>query len=138
RRCRPERACRRRTERHPAGVARRPALLPREYDGGDVRWTPRRPTRAYRHAVVASTDQALHSPPAWFPSRARDVLTAVIIAVIQVAGTFGAAHQHEGRSFQGLDAVAIVLLLAGPVALLLRRRAPAAVLVFVLGVTLVY
>jgi signal transduction histidine kinase len=62
----------------------------------------------------------------------------LIIGVIQVAGTFGAAHQHHGRSFHGVDALAVALLVAGPVALLFRRRAPAAVLLFVLGVTLVY
>lgn len=78
------------------------------------------------------------SPPTWLPNRTRDVVTAFIIGVIQVAGTFGAAHQHHGRSFHGLDAFAVALLVAGPVALLFRHRAPAAVLLVVLGVTLVY
>jgi signal transduction histidine kinase len=88
--------------------------------------------------VVATADHAVPSRPAWLPNRTRDAVTALIIGIIQVAGTFGAAHQHHDRSFHGVDAFAVALLVAGPVALLFRRRAPAAVLLFVLGVTLVY
>ena len=55
---------------------------------------------------------------------ARLVVPAVLAAVIQLAGSLGAAsHQPEARP---LDPVAVALLLAGPVALLARRRWPVA------------
>ena len=60
----------------------------------------------------------------------------LLLAVFQVVGTFGAARgQPERRS---LDALAIVLVIAGPLALLRIRRNPVLVLWFVAGVTLVY
>jgi signal transduction histidine kinase len=66
------------------------------------------------------------------------VLLSTVIAIVQVAGSFGAAHRHAEPHVRSLDALAVVLLLAGPVALLFRRRAPGAVLLFVMAVTLVY
>ena len=66
----------------------------------------------------------------------RDVLIAAGVAVIQVVGSFGAAHGETGH--RSLDALAIVLLLAGPALLIFRHRAPSAVLVGVLGITLLY
>lgn len=75
---------------------------------------------------------------------------AAVVAAIQIGGTIGAgAHQH-GHRHQGcwwaasctlprhLDTVAFVLLACGPVALVVRRRYPRAVLVFVTAVTLLY
>jgi signal transduction histidine kinase len=64
-------------------------------------------------------------------------MVAVAVCAIQVAGSFGAEHRHDGN-FRSIDALAVILLVAGPVALLLRRRAPAGVLVFVAAVDLVY
>ena len=66
----------------------------------------------------------------------RDVLIVAGVAVIQVVGSFGAAHGETGH--RSLDALAIVLLLAGPALLIFRHRAPSAVLVGVLGITLLY
>ena len=51
-----------------------------------------------------------------------DILLAVVVAFLQVAGTAGASHRQDtGWSF---SVVAVVLLLAGPVGLLVRQRLP--------------
>jgi signal transduction histidine kinase len=69
-----------------------------------------------------------HGPPTY--------LVAVLVALIAVVGTrFAAAHQPEVRA---LDLLAFGLLLAGPALLLLRRRAPEAMLAGVLAVTGLY
>lgn len=81
--------------------------------------------------------------------RPRDARVAVVVAVIQIAGTVGASHHHaSGRSNcwwtsrcdppTHLSAVAVALLVLGPVALLLRRVHPRAVLATVFAVTLAY
>src|SRR5438876_9876466 len=72
----------------------------------------------------------------WSDVRRHDVAVAALVGVVQVVGT-ALASRHE-TSHRALDALAFVLLAAGPLALLARRRAPAAVLVFVFGVTTVY
>ena len=60
----------------------------------------------------------------------------LVIALAQFQGTrFAAIHQPERTP---LDALAIVLLVAGPVALLARRRYPVPVLGGVLAVTVAY
>jgi len=88
---------------------------------------------------VVTTEPAIAGRRPVWPSRgARDVLTAIAIAVVQVAGSFGAAHRHSASGSRSLDAIAIVLLLVSPLALAFRRRAPAAVLVIVLAVTVAY
>jgi signal transduction histidine kinase len=66
----------------------------------------------------------------------RAVALALGLALVQVVGSNFAAHAQEGR--RSLDAVAFVLLLAGPVALLWLRRRPPLVLAAVLAVTLAY
>ena len=60
----------------------------------------------------------------------------VAVAAVQVVGTLGAAHNQPER--QPLDALAVVLLLAGPAVLVLRRRFPVATLCLVLAVSLAY
>ncbi len=64
------------------------------------------------------------------------IAVAAVVAVIQVVGSFGAGRGQPER--ESLDALAIVLLLAGPLALAARQRQPVAVLVVVLSVTLLY
>ncbi|MEY9850278.1 signal transduction histidine kinase [Streptacidiphilus sp. BW17] len=55
----------------------------------------------------------------------RVVALALVVAFIQVLGTRAVAgHQHGGNWHEGLPAPAVVLLLAGPALLLLRRRWP--------------
>lgn len=61
---------------------------------------------------------------------------AVSVALIQVLGTaFAASHQDSGRP---LDALAFALLLAGPAALLLRRRMPVLMLPLTFAAALAY
>jgi signal transduction histidine kinase len=80
----------------------------------------------------------------------RDLRVAAVVAVVQIGGTVGAAaHQHSHRHAscwwaascnlpRQLGPLAFVLLACGPVALIVRRRYPRAVFVFVFGVTLLY
>ncbi|WP_115789283.1 sensor histidine kinase [Arthrobacter silvisoli] len=61
---------------------------------------------------------------------------AISVALIQVIGTvFAASHQENARP---LDAPAFVLLLAGPAALLLRRRMPVLMLPLTFAAALAY
>jgi signal transduction histidine kinase len=71
-------------------------------------------------------------PPGW-PS---DVAVAVAVAIPQLVLTTLAARGQPER--QPLDALAYALLIAGPVALLLRRRHPAGVLAAVMASNVVY
>ena len=79
-----------------------------------------------------------------------DLRIAAAVAAIQIGGTIGAApHQHAHRHYgcwwatpcmlpRHLDALAFVLLACGPLALVVRRRYPRAVFMFVFAVTLLY
>jgi signal transduction histidine kinase len=70
------------------------------------------------------------------PPAVRLVGPAVLVALFQVAASFGAANgQPEARS---LDAGAIALLLVGPAALLARRRFPALALIVTFAATSTY
>jgi signal transduction histidine kinase len=64
-------------------------------------------------------------------------LLPIALGAVQVIGSYIASNHHRSAS-RPLDAVAMLLLLAGPVALLFRHRFPAAVLAFTLGATLTY
>ncbi|MET9019417.1 histidine kinase [Actinopolymorpha sp. NPDC004070] len=60
----------------------------------------------------------------------------IVLAFLQVGGTLGAAHnQPDARP---VDALAVVLLLLGPAALVFRRARPVAALYFVMGVSFAY
>jgi hypothetical protein len=59
--------------------------------------------------------------------RTLDVLLAVVVGVLQVAGTIGYSQDEPSR--WAFDAFAYALLVVGPVALLFRRRWPEATLV---------
>jgi signal transduction histidine kinase len=65
----------------------------------------------------------------------KDVLLAVVVAAVQLCVLF-MAHAQEER--EGIDALALTLLVAGPAALLVRRRAPVAVLALTTLATLAY
>jgi signal transduction histidine kinase len=61
------------------------------------------------------------------------------LAAFQIVGThFAAEDQVDKLGRDPLDAVAIVFLIAGPLALVWRRRRPVPVLLFVLAITLTY
>jgi signal transduction histidine kinase len=68
--------------------------------------------------------------------RRRDLVIAVVAAVVQVGGTaLAARHQPDART---LDISGYLLLAAGPVALIARRWQPVAVLATVFAATLGY
>jgi signal transduction histidine kinase len=62
----------------------------------------------------------------------------VLLALFQLVGTFGAASGHQQPDRRGIDAIAVLLVLAGPLALHWVRRFPVPVLWFVAVVTLGY
>jgi signal transduction histidine kinase len=65
-----------------------------------------------------------------------DVLPALVVAVVQVVGMAGAAHrQDQGWS---LGALGLLLLLAGPAGLLVRRRYPEASLTIAFAAALAF
>ncbi|WP_045306675.1 sensor histidine kinase [Saccharothrix sp. ST-888] len=84
------------------------------------------------------TDERPPWRPPWVPSARAGwpVASSVLVAFVQVVGTTGAAGHQSGRL--GLNAFGYLLLLLGPALLLFRRRHPAAVVVGVSAVTVVY
>src|SRR5215208_6895099 len=70
------------------------------------------------------------------PGRPTDLAVAALVAVAQLGLTTLAAHRQPDR--QALDRLAYLLLTAGPVALLWRRRSPAAVLAVVMASSVLY
>jgi signal transduction histidine kinase len=92
----------------------------------------------YRGEVISTADvqQAPDQRRGWLRGWRLDVVLALAVAVVQVLGTTGAAQgQHEREP---LDALAYLLLAAGPAALLVRRSYPVAVYAFVFCTTLAY
>ena len=65
-----------------------------------------------------------------------DAGLALAIAAVQVAGTFMSGHQQPER--EAFDVLAGLLLAAGPAALVVRRRFPAAVLGWAFTTTVLY
>lgn len=86
-------------------------------------------------SAIASPSARRRGRP-WCLGSRFDAVVVLVVLVIQLAGTQGAAHHEAGRT--ALDAGAYVLLVAGPLALFFRRRQPLAVLGFVFAVTLAY
>src|SRR5918999_2322335 len=70
------------------------------------------------------------------PGRPTDLAVAGLVLVVQVGLTTAAARRQPDR--QALDLLAYLLLAAGPVALLWRRRSPALVLAAVMATTVLY
>jgi signal transduction histidine kinase len=66
----------------------------------------------------------------------KDLFLAGAIGLIQLCGTLMVEQEQTGR--EGIDALAVALLLAGPAALLWRARAPVAVMVATLAPALAY
>jgi signal transduction histidine kinase len=62
----------------------------------------------------------------------------VVLAVVQVVGSIFASEEGEQARRAGLDLLAFVLLVAGPVALVFRRSHPRAAFLAVVGATLAY
>lgn len=82
--------------------------------------------------------------------RRRDLRLAAVAAVVQIGGTAGATHHSTSGGRQAcwwsascatphyLDALAVVLLVLGPLALIVKRRHPRGVLAAVFAVSLIY
>ena len=88
---------------------------------------------------VTSTDDMRRGSNRWLLARSGwrlDFAVTLAVAVVQILGTYGAAHGQPER--KPLDDLAYILLAAGPIALILRRRFPVAVYAFVFSVTLAY
>ena len=65
------------------------------------------------------------------------VLSAIGIGIFEIVGSFGAAHDNDtGR--KGMDALAIVLILLGPLALAVRDRWPLGAVAVTLASAAVY
>jgi signal transduction histidine kinase len=91
-------------------------------------------TGAYRCRVTMK--DAPWRPHRRPPFLGHSYLLPLAVGAVQVIGTYFAAHeQPESRAF---DAVAVLLLVAAPAALVFRRRYPVAVLGIALATTLVY
>jgi signal transduction histidine kinase len=90
--------------------------------------------------IVAGMEPSRGAPPARRRALAADVLLAVGVAAIQVLGCWGSERVGLGRSpdWRPLDPLAFALLVAGPAALLFRRRWPARVLAVALACGLAY
>ena len=82
------------------------------------------------------------APEPWRPPWVRaakagwPVASALVVAVVQVAGSTAAGRHQSGRA--GLDALGYALLLLGPALLVLRRRRPVAVVAGTSAVTTGY
>src|SRR5437764_4127381 len=77
----------------------------------------------------------------WFDrpvGRWADLRVVVLVGLVQVVGTYLAGSHHHQTGRKAFDALAFLLLAAGPLALMARRRAPGAVLVVVFATTLAY
>ncbi|MCU1426302.1 MAG: two component system sensor kinase [Actinomycetia bacterium] len=72
-----------------------------------------------------------------FALRRADVLVALVVGVFQVVGTFFASQHHQATRLS-LSAFGLALVAVGPVALVVRRRYPAAVLAVTFASTLAY
>ena len=84
----------------------------------------------------ATPPQSLARGPALLGERWVDILIAVALAILQVGATAAAGHNQPERT--SLGAAGIALLLAGPAALLVRRRWPEAALAVAFAADLAY
>jgi signal transduction histidine kinase len=88
---------------------------------------------------VTSTEETPQASNPWWSGWRGwrvDLLIALAVGVVQILGTHGAGQGQPER--EPLDALAYMLLVAGPVALLARRRFPVAVYVVAFSATLAY
>jgi signal transduction histidine kinase len=79
-----------------------------------------------------------HTTPPRGRALAVDVLVAVAIGLVQVLVSWWSQRLGRSPAWRPLDALAYLLLAAGPAALVLRRRRPLAVLAFTVACALAY
>ncbi|WP_092651279.1 sensor histidine kinase [Actinopolymorpha singaporensis] len=101
---------------------------------------PGRPRRSPGRPSEGAGDGGGRCPwtgrPSWRAVGSWPVRLPIVLAILQVGGTLGAAHNQPDT--KPVDALAIVLLLLGPAALVFRRARPVAVLYFVMTVSFAY
>jgi signal transduction histidine kinase len=85
---------------------------------------------------VSTFDRFIRSTALRLERLPKDVFLAAAVGIIQLSVTLTLAHNQEGRD--SIDALAVILLLAGPAALYWYRRAPVAVMVATLVPALAY
>jgi signal transduction histidine kinase len=85
---------------------------------------------------VSTFDRFIRSAALRLERLPKDVFLAAAVGIIQLSVTLTLAHNQEGRD--SIDALAVILLLAGPAALYWYRRAPVAVMVATLVPALAY
>jgi signal transduction histidine kinase len=93
---------------------------------------------SYRLRVTNDEGETAGARPLQGPPHLGGVSAALplVVGVVQVVGTLLAGHDQTGR--RPFDVVAVLLLVAGPVALTQRRRYPVATYAFVFATTLAY
>ena len=97
-----------------------------------------------RGSTIGASRRRWRPPPRWptvhgvtrLGIHRIELLLVAPLLLVAIAGSFGAAEGQDGR--RGIDAFAVVLLVAGPLLLLLWRRWPLVTLVGVVAVTGVY
>jgi signal transduction histidine kinase len=98
-----------------------------------------RPATVVYRSAVTSTEGMKQASNQWLRAWRGwrlDVAVTLAVGVVQILGTHGAGQGQPER--EPLDALAYILLAAGPVALMARRRFPVAVYAVVFSATLAY
>ncbi len=85
---------------------------------------------------MEDTQRVPDERPRWWRGWQVDLAVTLAVGIIQILGTHGAAQGQPDR--EPLDALAYVLLAAGPIALMARHRFPVTVYVVVFCTTLAY
>ena len=85
---------------------------------------------------MSSADLFFRSVSVRLERAPKDVLLAVVVGAVQLGVTLPMAHTQGER--EAIDALAVTLLVAGPAALLVRRRAPVTVLALTTLAALAY
>jgi signal transduction histidine kinase len=85
---------------------------------------------------VRSFDRFIRSPSSGLDRVPRGFWIAVCVGTLQLGAGLWLGHSQEG--YESVDAIAVLLLLAGPAALVVLHRAPVAVLAATLVVAVAY
>ncbi len=114
------------------------ALLRREYRRTHPRSDASPTPEDYRGGVISTeeAERVSSQRTRWWRGWQVDLAITLAVGLVQILGTHGAAQGQPDR--EPLDALAYVLLAAGPVALMARHRFPVAVYIVVFCATLAY
>jgi signal transduction histidine kinase len=87
---------------------------------------------------MSTADRVFRSASARLERVPKVAVLAIVVGLVQLCATTTIAMAHTQESREGLDVLAIALVLAGPAALVGIRRAPVAVLLFTSATALTY